>query len=207
MQKIILILISIFIYNISFGQENNITQELQIESICLTLDENKLYNLIMEYRKKKRLPPITLSRSLTYVAKAHAMDLHINRPFKSKRCNMHSWSKNDIWTSCCYTSNHVQADCMWYKPRELTNYQSEGYEIAFGYGNRDDYLEHGEITPENALKGWKQSTGHNNTIVNKSQWKKIEWQAIGIAIYKDFALVWFGEELDEASLIQVCIEN
>ncbi|MBT8194952.1 MAG: CAP domain-containing protein [Bacteroidia bacterium] len=187
-----------------YSNAQNLTDSLAIDELCITAEEQELYDLLMEYRKKRKLPPIPLSRSLTYVAKIHAMDLHYNRPFRTKKCNMHSWSKSDAWTSCCYTSDHRRAKYMWNKPDELTEYTSEGYEIAYGYGNRNDYLEHGLITAENALGGWKSSQGHNYMMINRGEWKKLEWNAIGIAIYKDFALVWFGVEIDEAEVIGIC---
>lgn len=93
---------------------------------------------------------------------------------------------------------------MWNKPSELTDYTGEGYEIAFGYGNRNDYLEHGLITAENAIEGWKSSQGHNYMMINRGEWKQLEWNAVGVAIYKDFALVWFGVEEDTAEAITIC---
>ncbi len=199
---IIFLLLSTFFASVA--QTPNLTDSLTIEQLCITADEQELFELLMEYRKKRKLPPIPLSRSLTYVAKIHAMDLHYNRPFRTRKCNMHSWSKSEAWTSCCYTADHRRAKYMWNKPSELTEYTSEGYEIAYGYGNRNDYLEHGLITPENAIAGWKSSQGHNYMIINRGEWKQLEWNAVGVAIYKDFALIWFGVEKDIAEKILVC---
>ena len=147
---------------------------------------------MMAYRKKKGLPFIPLSKSLTYVAKAHVIDLSMNRPF-TKKCNMHSWSKNPNWTDCCYTPDHKKGSCMRNKPRELTIYTGNGYEIAFGFTNE----EYGgrTVTAELALSGWKSSKGHNAVILNKSAWKS-KWNAVGIGMYRDFAVVWFGNEAD-----------
>ena len=99
---------------------------------------------------------------------------------------MHSWSKKGKWEVCCYTDDHAKAQCMWNKPRELTRYKGNGYEIAAGMGNAQD-----------ALDGWKHSVHHNNVIINKDIWKT-KWEAIGIGIYGNYAVVWFGHETDVA---------
>jgi hypothetical protein len=46
----------------------------------LNEEEKKLYNLMMEYRKKNGLPSIPQSVSLTFVAQAHVHDLNDNHP-------------------------------------------------------------------------------------------------------------------------------
>jgi uncharacterized protein YkwD len=153
----------------------------------LTQEETNLYNLIMQYRAEKGLPSIPLSTSLTFVAKTHARDLANYSPDKGN-CNMHSWSRNGDWTSCCYTRDHAKAKCMWTKPQELTNYTGYGYEIAYWTSET--------ATPRGALASWKTSSGHNGVIINKGIWKTHPWQAIGIGMYKGYAVVWFGEEKD-----------
>ena len=42
----------------------------------------------------------------------------------------------------------------------------------------------------------KKSKHHNDIIINKDIWKKATWNAIGISIEKDYAVVWFGKSLD-----------
>ena len=112
-------LILTLIFSVSFG----FTQEL-------TKNEAELYELIMAYRKRKNLPKIPLSPSLTYVAQTHSKDLAENRPDVGN-CNAHSWSENGKWTSCCYTSDHSKASCMWEKPKELSNYKFPGFEYPY----------------------------------------------------------------------------
>lgn len=147
-------------------------------------EEEKLYQLILNYRKQSGLSAIPLSKSLTVVAQTHVKDLAVNRPDVGK-CNMHSWSDKGKWTSCCYTDDHRYASCIWNKPAELTNYKESGYEIcAWSSSN---------ITPEQALQIWKESPGHNAMILNLKQWKNADWKAIGIGIYNGYAAVWFGE--------------
>ena len=153
----------------------------------ITQEEKKLYSLIMEYRKEKGLPTIPISTSLTKVAQAHVKDLYINKP-NQNACNLHSWSSNGAWSSCCYTSDHAKAECMWAKPREMTNYTGNGYEIAYGAYGMD-------ATASGALAGWIGSPGHHAVLINQGVWNS-PWNAIGIGIYKGFAVVWFGRELD-----------
>ena len=151
-------------------------------SQSLTSDEQKLYELIMAYRKSNNLPSIPLSPSLTIVAQTHSKDLAENRPDKGP-CNAHSWSKAGKWTSCCYTSDHAKASCMWDKPKELTDYNHPGYEIS-SVGS--DHL-----TPQEALKTWKSSKAHNNVLINGDVWDT-SWEAIGLGMHGGYATVWFG---------------
>lgn len=178
--------------------KRNSNPEIQVSA-----EELKLYELIMDYRKERGLPKIPLSKSLTYVAQQHCLDLSANSINERDGCNMHSWSGNGKWSKCCYTPDHKQAKCMWNKPRELTGYEGNGYEIAFGSSDRR-YIS----TAEGALAGWKSSKGHNNVIVNREKWKNIKWKAIGVGMYKGYAMVWFGEEVDvegkpNISIIQI----
>lgn len=172
----------------------------KLSEICLTQTEVELYKLINEYRTQKGLPAIKLSASLSIVARTHAKDQTEN--FKEgKRCNMHSWSNKGSWTSCCYTPDHKKAKCMWDKPRELTNYPGDGFEISFfstyPHATAEDYAK--EI-----LEGWQKSRGHNDVIINKSIWKDMKWQAIGIGINGEYADVWFGAEEDSAGEPRFC---
>jgi uncharacterized protein YkwD len=158
-------------------------------NVCVSADEKKLYDLIMAYRKEKNLSAIPLSAKLTQVAQIHAKDLSEHHdPFNGK-CNLHSWSKNGTWTACCYTNDHAQAECMWNKPREIAGYESAGYEISFYYSTG--------ATPEGSLKGWQESSGHNQLLINDGVWKNMTWNAIGVGVYKEYSVVWFGDLRDE----------
>jgi hypothetical protein len=152
----------------------------------LTSEEIELYNLIMEYRRSNKLPVIPLSKSLTIVAKTHIDDLIKNNPI-SRRCNGHSWSDKGPWSPCCYTDDHANADCMWSKPRELTNYEGNGYEI-FAQSSI-------KLSARQALELWKSSKGHNAVILNEGVWED-EWKAIGLGLKGGFGVVWFGNHLD-----------
>lgn len=159
-------------------------------SVCISAEEKKLYDLIMDYRKSKKLKPIPLSSKLSQVAQTHARDLAQNYTFNpGNKCNPHSWSKNGSWSACCYTNDHKEAECMWSKPREIAGYKGNGYEIAY-------YSSNG-ATAQGGLEGWKVSPSHNPLLINEGMWKKVAWNAIGIGIYKEYGLVWFGEVADE----------
>lgn len=171
-------------------------QERNNVAVCLTAEEKDLYDIINEYRKTKKLPPIPFSASLTKVAQAHAKDLAHHYHFdRENKCNPHSWSDNGSWTSCCYTNDHKQAQCMWDKPQEIAGYESPGYEIAY-YSSKG-------ATAEEGLAGWKKSSGHNPLLINTGIWKPVSWKAIGIGIYEQYAVVWFGQ-LAENSQIKTC---
>lgn len=160
---------------------------------CISADEKKLYNLINEYRGTKSLSKIPMSAKLNAVAYAHAKDLVDNYDFEpNKRCNPHSWSKEGNWSSCCYTNDHKKAECMWQKPAEIADYNSSGYEILFYHSK--------EVEPEKALEGWKNSPSHNPVVVNSGIWERVTWNAMGVAIYENYASVWFGEAPDDTPI-------
>jgi hypothetical protein len=174
------------------GNTQTFSNTFQPDEVCLSPTEKSLVILINAYRREKKLPEIAISRALTYVAQAHVRDLTLFYR-QNKRCNMHSWSDHGSWSSCCYTDNHHEASCMWNKPRELTSYSGDGYEIAF-------YSNYPYPTPaafaSDILKGWKKSPGHNEIIINLNKWKTSNWKAMGVGVYGEYAVVWFGGETD-----------
>ena len=140
----------------------------------------------MTYRANNGLPSIPLSVSLTEVAHLHVVDLENNRP-DSSGCSLHSWSEKGKWQSCCYTPDHAQRLCMWNKPKELTAYTGNGFEIA---ATKSDFID-----AKDALGLWKASQPHNDVVLNKGVYSR-KWNAIGIGIYKRYAVIWFGHEAD-----------
>lgn len=164
--------------------------------VCLSMEEAKLYKLINEYRDEKNLPAIPFSAKLTQVAQAHVHDLADNYSFKTdNKCNPHSWSKNATWTDCCYTSDHRAAKCMWNKPREIAGYDGNGYEIA--------YYSSAGANASQGLEGWQKSASHNPLLINSGIWRDIDWQGVGVGIYKEYAVVWFGGVKDQSE-VTVC---
>jgi uncharacterized protein YkwD len=152
-----------------------------------TAEEKQLFDLVNEYRISRGLPEVSHSPKLTQVAQAHARDLQENFE-QGKRCNMHSWSKKGDWKGCCYTDNHKNPECMWDKPKEIAGYESPGYEIAYWHSAK--------AQPEHALEVWKKSPGHHSVIANLGPFKDADWKAMGVGIYKEYAVVWFGEMED-----------
>lgn len=150
-------------------------------------EEKELWALINAYRESRNLPAVPLSQALTKVAQAHAKDLMENYT-RSSRCNMHSWSRKGPWTACCYTDNHKKASCMWDKPKEIAGYDSPGYEIAYWHS--------AAAHPAAALEVWKKSSGHHAVLANLGAFKQAQWKAIGVGIYQQYAVVWFGEMED-----------
>ncbi|MEE4258093.1 MAG: CAP domain-containing protein [Bacteroidales bacterium] len=167
---------------------------------CISDDEYRLYTLINEYRKENGLPSIPLSASLSTVAGAHVWDLNTNRPDRG-RCNMHSWSDKGPWEGCCYTENHKRASCIWSKPSEITSYEGNGYEVA--YYSSLTAEQHNDMAWA-ALEGWKRSPGHDRMILNKYAWKRLKWKAMGVGIYGNYVVVWFGEKTDPLKQISRC---
>lgn len=165
---------------------------LRPTAVCVSTEEVKLYDLLMEYRKTKQLERIPLSLKLTQVAQVHARDLSENYKPGNEKCNIHSWSKKGNWKACCYTSDHKEASCMWNKPKEISGYASNAFEIAY-------YSSKGASAAE-GLEGWKKSIGHNQVIINEATWKNVKWNAIGIGIYKEYGVVWFGELADDSKI-------
>jgi uncharacterized protein YkwD len=193
--KLAAIIFSLLFIQLASNTEQ--TRQPDTETVCLSTEEKKLYDLMMAYRKSKKLKSIPLSAKLSKVAQTHAHDLADHYKFDpNNKCNPHSWSKEGKWTSCCYTSDHKQAKCMWDKPMEIAEYNSPGYEIAY-------YSSAGASATE-GLEGWKKSPAHNPLIINDGMWSKVEWKAVGIGFYKEYAVVWFGQLEDTSSSPVIC---
>jgi hypothetical protein len=89
---------------------------------------------------------------------------------------------------------------MWDKPRELTNYPGNGYENA--HGGSGGY----QATATSSLEGWKNSPAHNAVILNQGTWQNHRWNALGVGIYKGYAVLWFGEEVDPFQTTGISVE-
>lgn len=157
--------------------------------VVVSVAERTLYEQVMAYRATRGLPAIPLSVSLTRVAQVHAADSEASGPPGNGACNMHSWSGNGAWNGCCYTSDHSNAACMWDKPRELTAYIGDGFEISAWTSGR--------MTADGALLQWQGSPGHNAVILNEGIWDQT-WRAIGVGIVGSYAHIWFGAVEDPA---------
>ncbi|GKV57375.1 hypothetical protein NCCP2222_33220 [Sporosarcina sp. NCCP-2222] len=168
-----------------------------IDAATLTEKEKELAKLINDYRISLGLKPLPISKSLTTVARTHVVDSNQYAPEKNVdvrgvKCNLHSWSSNGKWSDVCYTPDHEYAKRMWDKPRELTSYPGNGYEISVYYS--------AEMSPSVALKAWQGSSGHNNVIIGDGAWSNLS--TMGIGIHGNYAHVWFGKESDPAGEIK-----
>ena len=150
----------------------------------MSSEEQALFDSIQAYRVRLKLPKVPYSPNLTLVAQYHAEDLKAHPPVSP--CNLHSWSGKTKGKACCYTPDHTNAPCMWDKPAELSSYPGKGYEISAMNGAPN----------ANWLEQWKKSKGHHNVIINGDMWGKVEWKAMGLAIRKPYAVVWFGTDPD-----------
>ena len=175
------------------------TQETQViealKAMGLSEKEAKLYYMINAYRESLGLPKLSFSKSLTEVARAHVRDSNTYTPenqvdSRGVQGNLHSWSGNGSWTPVVYTSDHYYMYDMWSKPREITNYTGNGYEISSWSS--------GMISPERALNLWKNSPGHNSImttqITGDADWSDLK--TMGVSIDGHYAHVWFGSDVD-----------
>jgi hypothetical protein len=174
---------------------------------CLTAYEQELASLINAYRATRPLPGVPVSRSLSIVAQWHVIDLFAHRPnqgtdSRGLPCNLHSWSGKGVWTPVCYTPDHAYAAGMWDKPQEITRglYPNNGFEIASAYPDGYGY----QMTPSIALDSWKGSTGHSSVILEQGDWDGSNWQAMGVGIYENYAVVWFGHSADPQGTMTTC---
>ena len=140
------------------------------------------------YRDGLGLAPLRLSKSLAKVARVHARDL-AKHGFGGA-CNIHSWSGDGPWNSCCYDEAHSQARCMWNKPREITSYDGVGYEIGYWFS--------AGVRAGNVVPTWRRSPAHDAVIANRGAWARRTWRAVGVGVEGDYAVAWFGEEEDPA---------
>lgn len=167
--------------------------------------ERELWDLINDYRQENGLPPIDSSRSLTKVARVHAIDLYSNTPAEGHDdrglgCSLHSWSDKGNWQQVCYTKDNKYAEHMWDKPREITNfaYTGDGYENAYSTSDK-------EIDPKRVLEAWKKSPSHNAILLEKDQWAGSKLSALGVGVYKNYAIIWFGTEADPAGPVETTV--
>jgi hypothetical protein len=161
----------------------------------------RLTQIVNDYRQRNGLPRIPYSPMLSRVAQAHVDDmatqgdggldvLKTRDPRSGELCSAHSWSSRGNWTPVCFTLDGRYAQAMYDKPREITRgaYRGDGIEIA-AWSSRG-------ITPEFALKLWRDSRAHDQVILEKGAWRGSDWQAMGVALGGNFAFIWFGKEPD-----------
>ena len=164
-------------------------------SFCINANEMDLYRMINEYRQTYNLAPIPLSKSLSYVAALHAKDLYFNHPDQGS-CNFHSWSGKGAWSPFCYPRDESKKNSVWDKPHELTKYPSKAYEIV--------YWENNPLVKDTIMMVWKMEGYFSNFLLNTGKWQGKTWNAIGIAVYENYACAWFGEAADPEGDVFMC---
>lgn len=165
------------------------------DDFCISDDEYRLYELINAHRLINGLKEIPLSASLSYVAKTHVIDLYTNHPDTSI-CNLNSWSDKGDWTSCCHNKYVPAVSCIRDKPKELTKYTGEGYELT--------YAEVFDTHPDSVFKFWKKIDQANDFLLSQGSWDKKSWRAMGVGIYKSYAVLWMGLRTDAAPKPVLC---
>lgn len=147
----------------------------------LDAEEMQLYQRINQYRREHGLPPIPLSPALNRVANRHVRDMAENLG-----------QFTHAWSDCPYNANQPSTyPCMWNAPQRLgTAYPGLGYESA--HGGPPGY----RATAASAMQNWQASSFHNDMLLNGGMWQSRPWQAIGLAIHQNYAVLWFGEVPD-----------
>lgn len=168
-------------------------------ALGLSNKEARLYYLVNAYRESLGLQKLSLSVSLTQVARTHVADSNAYHPetlYDSRgiKGNLHSWSGNGSWIPVVYTPDHNYAHLMWSKPGELTSYTGDGFEISAGSSGYN-------LTPETALNLWKGSSGHNAVMTTSGMWGNLK--TMGVAIDGGYAHIWFGSDADPAGYYDV----
>ena len=175
---------------------------LDVDSPELSAKEKELIKLVNDYREQHGKKRLKVSKSLMKVARTHINDLNMNfdmdnPPVDSRgiKGNMHSWSNKGNWTPVVYTKDHEYSNLTRIKPKEITGYDQAGYEVAV-----NGFM----ITPQEALETWKNSPGHNDTILSQNKWSDPTPEQIkhgfsglsnmGVAINGNYACIWFTRD-------------
>lgn len=147
----------------------------------LSADELRLGRLVNRYRSNHDLPRIPLSKALTTVGNRHVRDLDKY----GVQGSLHAWS------DAPYDANDPDTyPSMWEAPQRLkTGYPGYGYENAYGASGFT-------VTPKGAFQAWKNSPPHNAVMLSEGIWSDSPWKALGVGMYKGFAVLWFGHEKD-----------
>ncbi len=186
------ILLFVFtLYSLALFAQQNQTD------VCLNEDEIRLAELINNFRKENKLPPVALSVSLTQVAKTHVYDLQTNNPDTSI-CSTASWSNKGSWKACCYNPYVLHEECMWDKPKELTSYVYRGYELS--------YYEERIIQVDSLFALWKTTNEASEMLLTKGAYHDKKWEAMGLAIGENYACVWFGQRIDSKGKPPSCAD-
>ncbi len=162
---------------------------------CISAEDNKLYESINLFLIENGQKELSLSKSLSYVANLHITDLLQNHPDTSI-CNLSSWSDKGEWTACCYNKYVPNQDCMWDKPKELTNFKYRGYELALFFEE--------DFTSDTVMQLLLSSNAVIDMLLTKGDYSKKKWVCMGLAINKEYASIWFAQRADNAGKPDIC---
>ncbi len=150
---------------------------------CLNEQESRLATLINAHREARGMKAIPVSACLSFVARTHVLDLYNNRP-DTGICNLNSWSDKGDWVSCCHNRYFPKEHCVRNKPRELTKYLGDGYELT--------YAEETDVVADSVFSFWSGIEEADAFLLNQGVWKNRDWIALGVGIYKNYAVIWTG---------------
>jgi len=198
-QKSIYNLLFISLFLLFFSLNENISAQSKIpKKFCISPQEKLLFDqlnqLIKDYGKAK----LELSASLSYVAKVHVSDL-LNYHPDTSFCNMSSWSDKGDWTPCCHNPYIPQQDCMWDKPKELTQYPYRGYELV-------SYFEE-EFNVDSVMNLWSSSKQVLDMVLMNGNFDKKRWVCMGVGMNENYVSVWFGQRGDNQKKPGVCDDS
>ncbi|KAI9294114.1 hypothetical protein K502DRAFT_11039 [Neoconidiobolus thromboides FSU 785] len=139
----------------------------------------EIVNELNAERSKRGLYQINISKKLTKVAQAHVDDLS---KYADSKPGLHDWPS----VFKCKISEGYK--CMWDKPRQLTGYSGNGYEVSFL----------GLTKPKDLIRGWLNSKPHAEVLLNQGSWHDNKWEAVGAATRGQYSVMWFGEVSDKS---------
>jgi hypothetical protein len=190
-----LIIIAVLILAIDMqGQQNRKVPK----DFCISEDENRLFESINLFIVENGGKSLSLSKSLSYVARTHINDLSQNRPDTSV-CNLSSWSDKGNWTACCYNPYILDPDCMWDKPKQITEFRYRGYELAL-------YFEE-EFNSDTVMLMLYSSKFALDMLLTKGEYSSKKWDCMGVGINNNYSSIWFAQRPDNAGKPKVCVDS
>ena len=172
------------------------TSYAQIEpTFCISKNEYQLFKDINIYRKAMGKTPLSLSKSLSFVASKHIEDILVHKS-DSNECSDFSWSYGNEGDDCCVSEKETNLLCSRKKPLFLTNYPDIAYEMLF-------YDDH-QADPTNALRFWKSIKQSKDMLLCEGKYSEYQWLAVGIAIQDKYVSLWLGEVPDLDSRSRIC---
>ncbi len=170
---------------------------------CLTAPEVELARLVNQYREGRGRRALPVSRSLSLVARWHAIDLSENGGTRGTDprglpCGLQSWSDRGPWTRLCYTADHHYAEEMWRKPRELTAnaYLGNGFELV--------YRTSGPLVLPRVVARWTDGAAQRDMILAEGVWRERDWPVMGVGVVGPYAVLWFGDQPDRQGELLPC---